>query len=111
MAEVLLTRLYNGLYPLWLVGRIRILLAFETYADMLRIRTMLVLDVQLVANTLEVTAVNLYARLVGEHLHEDTCLGAVEACADLSIIALTVLIGVQTPVVVVTTGILNLVEL
>ena len=69
------------------------------------------LDVQLVAHTLEVTAVDLYTRLVGEHLHEDTGLRAVKAGADLSVVALAVLIGVQTPVVVVTTGILNLIEL
>ena len=77
---------------------------------MLRIRTVLVLDIQLVSNTLEVAAVDLYTRLIGKHLHEDAGLGAIEACADLCVVALAVLIGVQTPVVVVTTGILNLIE-
>lgn len=111
VAEVLLSRIQYGLYPLWLVGRVGILLALKTYADVLRIRSVLVLDVQFVANTLEVSAVYLYTRLVGEHLHEDTGFRRIEAGADLCVVALTVLECVQTPVVVVTTGILNLVKL
>ena len=80
MAEVLLARIQRGLYPLGLVGRVRILLALQTYAHVLRINeVLLVMDIHLVAYTLEVTAINLHARLVGEHLHEDTCLRRVEA--------------------------------
>ena len=108
MAEVLLARIQSGLYPLRLVGRIGILLALQTDTHVLRIGTMFVLDVQFVADTLEVTAVHLYTGLVGKHLHEDTGLGAIEAGTYLCVVTLAVLEGVQTPVVVVTTGILNL---
>ena len=79
---------------------------------MLRIlQTVLADDVGILANALEITAVNLNARLVGEHLHEDTGLGTVQRGANLSVVALTVLIGIQTVVVVVTGSVLNLVEL
>ena len=80
-------------------------------ADMLGINATLVLDVWLVANALEVTAVNLYARLVGKHLHKDACLGRVKACTNLCVVAFAILVGVQTPVVIETMCILNLVEL
>ena len=72
---------------------------------------MLAGDVLIGTYTLEVTAVNLYTWLVGKHLHQDTCLGAVEAGANLCVVALTVLEGVQAVVVVVTCSVLNLVEL
>ena len=88
MAEILLAWIQHGLYPVGLVGRIRILLALQADAHVLRIGTMLVLDVQFVADTLEVTAVDLHTRLVGIHLHEDTGLGAVEAGADLILLGL-----------------------
>ncbi len=93
MAEVFLTRLYDGLYPLGLVGRIRIFLTLQADADVLWIGTVLVLDVQFVANTLEITTVYLYTRLVGKHFHEDTSLGRIEAGANLCVVALAILIS------------------
>ena len=62
------------------------------------------------AYTLEIAAVNLYTRLVGKHLHEDTCLGTVKAGTNLSIITLTVFICVQTEVVVVACSVLDLIK-
>ena len=111
MAEVLLAWIQSWLNPLWVVGRIGILLALQAYAYVLRIG-----DATLAGNiligtyALEVTAVNLNTRLVGKHLHEDTGLGAVKACANLSVVALTILIGIQAEVVVVASSVLNLVE-
>ena len=67
-------------------------------------------NIGIAANTLEVSAVHLYTRLVGEHLHEDTCLWRIERCADLRVVTLTVLEGIQAVVVVVTSSILNLVK-
>ena len=79
MAEVLLAWIQHGASPLRMVGTVGILLALKTYADVLGIlHTVLADDVGILANALEVTAVNLYARLIGEHLHEDTGLGAVK---------------------------------
>ena len=111
MAVILFAWIQCGLYPIELVGRIRKLLALQADAHVLRIGSMLVLDIQFVADTLEVTAVHLNTRLVGEHLHENTGLGAVKAGTYLLVVALSFRKGVQTPVVVVTTGILDLVEL
>ena len=73
--------------------------------------TMLTGNLGIGTYTLEITAVNLYTRLVGIHLHKDTSLRRVEASANLCVVALTILIGVQTEVVVITSGVLNLVEL
>ena len=111
MAVVLFARIQHGLYPVLFVGAVGILLTLQTNANVLGIYTTLVLDVRLVANALEVAAIDLNARLVGVHLHEDARCGTVEAGTNDGVVALAVLIGVQTPVVVVTTGILNLVEL
>jgi hypothetical protein len=95
MAEVLLARIQNGAGPFGMVGTVGIFLALQTYTDVLGIfHTVLTNDVGIFANTLEVTAIDLYARLVGEHLHEDACLGTVQRGTDLSIIALAILIGI-----------------
>ena len=112
MAEVLLARIQRGLYPLGLVGRVGILLALQTYAHVLRIyEILLVVDIHLVAYTLEVTAIDLHTWLVGEHLHKDACLRRVEAGTYLCVITLAILESVQAEVVVIACGILNLVEL
>ena len=68
-------------------------------------------DVGILANTLEVTAIYLYARLVGEHLQEDARLGRVQRGADSLVVTFAVLVGVQAPVVVETCGVLDLVKL
>ena len=59
---------------------------------------------------LEVTCINLDSWLIGEDFKEDSALWRVEACADGLVVALAILIGVQTPVVVVTCSVLDLVE-
>ena len=99
MAVVLFARIQHGLYPVLLVGAVGILLTLQTNTDVLGIYTTLVLDVRLVANALEVAAIDLNARLVGVHLHEDARCGTVEAGTYDGIVTLAVLIGVQTPVV------------
>ena len=56
MAVVLLAGLQYGTCPLRMVGAVGILLALQTYADVLRIlQTVLADDVGIFANTLEVT--------------------------------------------------------
>ena len=111
MAVVFLARIQHGLYPVLLVGAVGILLTLQANTDVLGIGATLVLDIWLVADALEVAAIDLNTRFVGVHLHEDACYGTVEACTYDGVVALAVLIGVQTPVVVVTTSVLNLVEL
>ena len=78
VTEILLTWTENRLHPVLLVGAVGELLALQADTHVLRIGTVLVLYVQLIANTLEVATIYLYARLVGKHLHEDTGLGAIE---------------------------------
>ena len=75
MAIIFLSWLEIGLRPVFLVGRIGILLAFETYRHLLRI-----LDAMLAGNAsaLEVTCIYLYARFICKHLKEDACDGRVE---------------------------------
>ncbi len=93
-----------SLYALGNLGRrIRILLALEADAHVLRI-----LDSVLAGNTcaLEVTGVNLDSWLIGEDLEEDSALWRVEACAYGLVVALAILIGIQTPVMVVTCSVL-----
>ena len=103
MAEVLLAWIENGLNPIWMIWRIGIFLALQAYAYVLRIGdATLAGDILISTYALEVSAINLYTRLVGKHLHQDTGLGAVEAGAYGLVVALTVLIGVQTVVMVVT---------
>ena len=104
MAVVFLARIQHGLYPILLVGAVGIFLTLQTNADVLGIDATLVLDVRLVANALEVAAIDLNARFVGVHLHEDARCGTVETGTYDGVVTLAVLIGVQTPVVVVTTG-------
>ena len=108
MAEVRLLGSYHGAGPLWMVGAVGVLLALQADADVLGILlTEFADDVLLTAYTLEVAAVNLYARLIGIHFHEDARLGALERSTNLCVVA----IGVQTPVVVVTMSVLNLIIL
>ena len=79
MAVVLLAGVQNGTGPLGMVGAVGELLTLQAYAHVLRIvLAELADDVLLAINSLEVAAVYLYARLIGEHLHEDTGLGAIE---------------------------------
>ena len=97
-----------SLYALGNLGRrIRILLALEAYAYVLWI-----LDAMLAGNAcaLEVTSVNLNTWLVGEYLEQDAALWRIEASAYCLVIALAILICIQTPVVVVTSSVLDLVE-
>ena len=111
MAVIFLIRIQGWLNPFGMIGRGGILLALETDAHVLGVfETVLADDRGIGTDTLEVTAVDLYTRLVGEHLHEDTRLGAVKAGSNLCVVALTGLIGVQAEVVVITCGILYLVE-
>ena len=89
-----------------MVGAVGILLALQTYTNVLRILdAVLADDVSILANTLEVARVNLYARLVGAHFHQDAGLGAPKGSANLCVVT----IGVQTVVVVVTGSVSNLV--
>ena len=77
MAVILLAGLQHGTCPLRMVGAVGILLALQTYTNVLRILdAVLADDVSILANTLEVARVNLYARLVGAHFHQDAGLGA-----------------------------------
>ena len=106
MAEVLLARIQHGAGPLGMVGAVGILLALQTDANVLGILlTKLADDVLFTIDTLEITTIYLYTRLVGIHLHEDTRLGAIERSTNLCVIT----IGVQAPVVVVTMSIFNLI--
>ena len=68
-------------------------------------------DVWLIADALEVTSITLNTRLVSEHLHEDTSLWRVERSTNLCVVTLTVLVCIQTEVVVDTAvSILDLIE-
>ena len=58
MAVIPLTRIQNWLYPFRFIGRVWIFLALEANTDMLRVGAMLVLNIQFVSNTLEITTVN-----------------------------------------------------
>ena len=112
MAEIFLSRIQHGLYPIGMVGRVGILLTLETYADVLGIGDAAFTgDVLVGTYALEISTIYLYTRLVGEHFHEDTGLRRIEAGAYLCIVALVVLEGVQAEVVVVASGVLNLIEL
>ena len=111
MAVVLLVGIQGRLNPVGMIGRVGIFLALETHTYVLGIfETMLADDVGIGTDTLEVSAINLYTGLVGKHLHEDARLRRVEAGANLSVIALTVFIGVQAEIMVITCGVLNLIE-
>ena len=58
--------------PLGFIRRVGILLTFQTNAHVLGVGdTMLAGNIFVGTNALEVTAIDLYARLVGIHLHED----------------------------------------
>ena len=79
MAVIVLTRFHDGAGPLGLIGAVGELLALQADTDVLRVLlAALADDVGILANTLEVTAIHLYTRLVGEHLHKDTSLGTVK---------------------------------
>lgn len=69
VAVIFLAWLKIRLWPVFLVWRIGIFLALQTNAHMLRI-----LDAMFAADAsaLEVASVALYARLICEHLHENT---------------------------------------
>ena len=111
MTVVFLARVQRGLYPIRMVGRIRIFLTLQTNADVLGVGdTMLAGNILVRTYALEVTTIYLYTWLVGKHLHQDTCLGRVETCTYLSIVALAILECIQAEIMVVTCGILNLVE-
>ena len=112
MAEVLLTRVQNRLYPILVIGAVGIFLTLQTYTYVLGILdTMLADNVGISTNALEISGINLYTRFIGVHLHEDTCLGRIEAGTYLCVVTLTILKGVQAEIVVIASGILNLVEL
>ena len=111
MAIVFLTWVQYGLYPVWMVGRIRILLAFQTNAHVLGVgETVLARDLGIRTYTLEVAAIYLNTWLVGKHLHKDTSLWRVKTCTNLCVVTLTVLKSIQTEIVIVTCSILNLVK-
>jgi hypothetical protein len=75
MTVVFLAWIQGGLYPIRMVGRIRILLALQANAYVLRVgETVLACDLGIWTYTLEVSTIYLNTRFVGEHLHEDTCL-------------------------------------
>ncbi len=94
-----------------MIGRVGILLALETDAHVLGVfEAVLADDVGISTDTLEVTTVNLYTRLVGEHLHEDTGLRRVEAGTYLCVVTLTILICVQAEIVVIACSVLNLIK-
>ena len=107
MAIILLAWLKVWLWPVFLVWRVWIFLTFEANRHLLRI-----FDAVLAADAcaLEVAGIYLYARLVGVHLKEDAGNRRIKCGANLSVVALTVLICVKTPVVVVTGSILYLLE-
>ena len=112
MAVVFLTRIQRGLYPIRMVGGVRILLALQTNTHVLGVdEAVLTCNLCVSTYTLEVAAINLNTRLVGEHFHKDTCLGRVEAGANLCVVTLTVLECVQAEIMIVTRSILNLVEI
>lgn len=107
VAVIFLSRVQYRLYPIRMVGTVGVFLALQTYADVLRIfQTVLADDVGITTYTLEITGIYLYTRLVSIHLHEDACLGRIQACTYLSVITF----GVQTEIMVISCGILNLVE-
>ena len=83
MAVIPLTRIQNWLYPFRFIGRVWIFLALEANTDMLRVGAMLVLNIQFVSNTLEITTVNLNSRLISVHLHQDSSFGTIQTGADL----------------------------
>ena len=60
------------------------------------------------ASALEVAGIYLYSRFVGEHLEQDACDRRIERGAYLGVVALSVLVCVQTPVMVVASGVLYL---
>jgi hypothetical protein len=75
VAIIFLARIQCGLYPIRMVGRIRILLALQTNTHVLRVgETELAWNLGVGTYTLEVAAIYLNTWFVGEHLHEDTCL-------------------------------------
>ena len=112
MAVIFLIGIQCGLYPLWVIRRVGILLALKANAYVLGVGdAVLAEDSGISTNTLEIAAVNLNTWLVGKHLHEDTSLGRIEAGTYLCVIALTILVSVQTEIVVIASRILDLVEL
>ena len=90
-----------------LVGRVGIFLALQTNRHVLRI-----LDAVLAAyaGSLEVASVDLHARLIGIHRETNLCSRRPEHSANLRVIALAVLVCVETPVVVVARSVANLLE-
>ena len=69
-------------------------------------------DVWLIADALEVTSIALNTWLICKHLHEDTSLWRIERSTNLCIITLTVLVCVQTEVMVNTAvSVLDLVKI
>ena len=111
MAVVLLIRIQGRLNPLGMIGRVGILLALETDAHVLGIGDAMLTDNGCIGtDTLEITTVDLYAGFISKHLHKDAGLRTVETGTDYRIVALTVLLGVQAEVVIITCCILDLVK-
>ena len=98
MAIILLAWLKVWLWPVFLVWRVWIFLTFEANRHLLRI-----FDAVLAADAcaLEVAGIYLYARLVGVHLKEYAGNGRIKRCTYLCVVTLTILIGIETQVVVV----------
>jgi len=107
MAVILLAGLQVGAWPVFLIWRIRIFLAFKAYADMLRI-----FDAVLASDScaLEIASVDLNTGLIGKHFEENAGLGRIERCTNLCIIAFSVFVCIQAPVVIVSGSIFNLLE-
>jgi hypothetical protein len=111
MTVIFLIRIQGGLHPLRMIGRVGILLALETDTHVLGVGdTMLADNCGISANTLEVSAVDLDTGLVGVHFHKDARLGRVKAGAYLCVVTFAILEGVQAEIMVITSGILNLVK-
>ena len=90
VALVGLARFQQHAGPLWLVGRVGIVLRFEAYCGMF---VVLLAVFACYASVEEVARVNLNARFVGVYIEFDACVVAVHACRDCLVVALSVLVG------------------
>ena len=97
MALVCLSRFEQCGRPLRLVGRVGIVLRLEANGSVFVVLLAILARYRAVE---EVAGVNLYARLVGVDVELNAGGGAVNACRDGLVVALSVIVGVETPDVV-----------
>ena len=107
MTVIDLSRLQVRRWPLWLVGAVRVVLRLQAHACMSRITVAMLAGKAAVQ---EVSGIYLQAGLIGEHLQPDACLWTVEACCHNFVVALSVLVSVQAPVMIKSHGVLRHVE-